>query len=177
MSSKRRMVADRDQQAEKPAAVGIGQCTAEGCPALGTIRRENGAATCPVHASAAADGWPRATAVMVKHSSLWWLAREAQCSPTPDALSADLAADLLRAAKLSGVQFSDGQREIYREAKSREDRPCMLLRLAGTLVEAAITAEAVDAAGEAYTPISQGRRESRLSTAIQGLALHLSEAQ
>lgn len=172
MSRGKGLLTEQQDQAPQPAK-GIGQCSAHGCPAMGTIRRENGPATCPAHAHASVDGWPKATAVMVKHSSLWWLAREAQCAPAPDALSADLAADLLQAAKSSGVQFSDGQREIYRAAKART---CMLLRLAGTLVESAITAEAVDAAGESLVPVSHGPRQSRLATAIRGLALHLREA-
>ena len=80
------------------------RCAAAGCPLMGTIRRETSHdAVCPCHARASTDGWPKATAVIARHHSLWWLAREAQCSPTPDALSVDLAADLLRAAKCAGV--------------------------------------------------------------------------
>lgn len=181
MSNKgRRMVADRQQQAEKPVAQGITTCAAAGCPLLGTIRRENSRdALCPCHSRAAADGWPKATAVILRHEALWWLAREAQSAPAIDAIKADLAADLFRAAKASGVRFDDGQREEYRAAMERNasGRGCMPLRMAGSIVEAAITTEAVAAAGASETVVPIGeRRMSKLETAIRGVAMHLSEA-
>ncbi len=180
-SNGKRMVADRQQdQAQKPTARGLTTCAAAGCPLMGTIRRETSHdAVCPCHARASTDGWPKATAVIVRHHSLWWLAREAQCSPTPDALSVELAADLLRAAKCAGVKLSNGQREQYRAflARLKDGGPGMPLRMAGALVEDAICAEAVDAASESEVVVPIGkRRVSKLETAIRGLAMHLSEA-
>lgn len=173
------LLTERERQ-EKPTARGLATCAAAGCPLMGTIRRETSHdAVCPCHARASTDGWPKATAVIARHHSLWWLAREAQCSPTPDALSVDLAADLLRAAKCAGVKLSNGQREQYRAflARLKDGEPGMPLRMAGTLVEDAICAEAVDAASasEVAVPIGE-RRVSKLETAIRGIAMNLSEA-
>lgn len=180
-SNGKRMVADRQQdQAQKPAARGLTTCAAAGCPLMGTIRRETSRdAVCPCHARASADGWPKATAVIVRHHSLWWLAREAQCSPTPDAASIELAADLLRAANHSGVKLGDARRDSYRAflARVKDGGPGMPLRMAGQMVEDAICAEAVAAASESEVVVPIGeRRISRLETAIRGIAMHLSEA-
>lgn len=174
----KQLLTEKPAQPEKQTR-GVGKCSAHNCPLPATITLDTGGAVCACHFGAKAEGWPKATDVIIRLETLWRLAREAQCSPTPDALSVDLAADLLRAAKCAGVKLSNGQREQYRDflARVKAGGPGMPLRMAGALVEDAICAEAVDAASasEVVVPIGE-RRVSKLETAIRGLAMHLSEA-
>lgn len=180
----KKMVADREQeQAPKPAA-GITTCAAAGCPLLGTIRRESShQAVCPCHARAPTDGWPKATAVILKHESLWRFAREAQMAPALDAVNPEIAANLLRAAKGAGVQLNNAQREQYRMllARIRAGGPGMPLRMAGALIEDAICSEAVAAASESEMTVGTvgaeaKKKKSKLEEAIWSLATHFAEA-
>ena len=174
MSRGRFLVADAPEQAPRKPVKAVDDCAAEGCPLLGTIRRENGAGVCSAHYRANADGWPLATEVVAKFADLFGMARNAQCAPTPEAMSGEIAADLFRIAKAAGVKFNDAQREQYRDALARQAMP---LRLAGVIVEEAIIDAAVAAAGSSVVvvPIG-GRRMSKLELAIRGVASRLDAA-
>lgn len=171
MSRVKELLTEQRTVEKKPEST---RCIASGCPLPATIRTDAGA-VCSCHFGAKADGWPRATAVVVRFAHLWRLAREAQSAPTPDSVSAQLASDLFEAAKREGLSFGEDQREVYRKA-GLNGRDFMRLRMAGEFVESAIRAEAL-AASDVSTITSDGApADSRLSIAIRGLAMNLRAA-
>lgn len=139
MSKPERMIAERPEQAPKKPQKAIADCAAHGCPLPGTIRPENGEPVCGVHLLSDRAGWPKATAVILDHQTLLSMAKRAQNVGTPMSISAESAALLFDAAKAHGLVFNDAQRETYRRA-------AMKLTVAGALVDAAISAAAVNAA-------------------------------
>lgn len=171
----KQLLTEKPAQPEKQAR-GVGKCSAHNCPLPATITLDSGGAVCACHFGAKAEGWPKATDVILRLETLWRLAREAQCSGAPESVSADLARDLFLAARAEGLKSSDEQKEMYRRA-GEDGRDFMRLRMAGAMVEACIRAEVHAAAMSVGEVIPMGQvRESGLSIAIRGLAMHLQEA-
>lgn len=177
----KKMVADREQSAPAPQQA-LSNCSAHGCPLPGVIRPENGDAVCSVHFLASKTGWPNATAVIEDCQTLLRLARQAACSGTPNALSEESARLLFDAAKAHGVKFSDGQRADYKAASKGpggQPRPFMPLRMAGAMVEASITAKAVEAAltvSVSTADHSHEKERTNFDNLLKGLCLNISRA-
>jgi hypothetical protein len=138
MSRGKPLVADEPQQAPRKAQKAIESCSANGCPLPGTIANESGTRLCSGHYHASPEGWPRATAVLIKFAALWRIARDAAASGLPDSASKEKAATLFDKANRAGLKFSDQQRADYRRAGLK-------YAMAGALVERAINAAASDA--------------------------------
>lgn len=157
---------DEPASAPKAPVRAVAQCAAYGCPLPGTGRNESGLHLCACHINASAEGWPRATAISIKHAALWEMARQAQ-SAAPSDRDAAVAGDLFAIAKADGLWFSDAQRALYKRAG-------MKLRAAGSIVESAIREMAVAAAIKADIPQELGRPKlSRLEERIMGAANNL----
>jgi len=139
MSRGKQLVVDRPAAEPQAPARAVEPCAAHGCPLPGTVGGESGQRMCSGHSGADPDGWPKATAVMRNHEALWRYARDAQCTAAPLCTSTESAKLLFEAAIAAGLTFNDAQREQYRRAP-------MKLKMAGTLVESAICAEASAAA-------------------------------
>lgn len=157
--SRGKLLTDHDPEA--PKQTGLGRCAANGCPLPGTTRSEAAgpAAVCSCHVGATVAGWPLATVVTRRHEALWRAAREASCAGLPDGAREDLAKTLFAAAVAQGLTFNDAQREAYARAG-------MKLRIAGTIVESAIAAAAIDASMRGAPGYEEERRESPLAVAI-----------
>lgn len=179
MKQSKKMVGDREQSAPKTEQA-VSNCSAHGCPLPGTIRPENGDPVCSVHYLADRRGWPRATEVIDDCQTLMRLARQASCAATPNALSEESAKLLFDTAKMHGITFSDGQRADYKSASKTQSgfpRPFMPLRMAGAMVEASITAKAVEAA--ITTSVSNGdhsheRERNQFNQLLEGLCMNIS---
>lgn len=163
MTKPRNAAIDRfeERRPEPAPTVGIGRCAANGCPLPGTAKTEatgaNGVCSC--HFGANVAGWPLATVVTRRHEALWFAAREASCAGLPDGARRDLAEALFAAAVAQGLTFNDAQREAY-------GRAAMKLRIAGAIVEAAISAAAVDASMAVSPGATEAAGESTLAAAI-----------
>lgn len=159
----RQIPIDAPQDPAAGAKAALFACAAAGCPIPATLRNESGTALCTCHFGANAQGWPKATAVAIQHATLLAMARSASCAATPDAQSEELARDLFTIALDAGLKFSADLRAKYKANPMR-------LRFAGSVIEAAIRQQAIDAAAESPVLAVGEQHESALARLIAGVA-------